>query len=130
MKAHFVGLRREPGKIQASGTVLPRSHTVFPVKAGNKVAARIADQRHVKIPDQLHHVFSETQLIRKRMIRFIYTAVDGTAQMLDKGAEQALVDTPDPVIPVQNNTRFFFFFFYPFTLPDVMPAINVFWAKR
>ena len=129
MEADFVGLGSKPGKVKALRPARHGADAVFPVKTGDKIPARITDNRHTELFHCLNDIGAETEIIRQRMARLVNATIDGAAEMLDKGAEKPFVYSADPVILIQN---YFCLLHsdYPFTLPEVRPAINVFWANR
>ena len=125
MKTNFVRFRRKPCEIQSFGPVFHRTHTVLPMEAGNKVPAGIADQGNAELLYRVHHIGAKAQLVRQRVTRFVYSAVHRPAKVFDKRTVNAIVDSADPVIPVQNHFCLLHPL-HPFTLPEVSPAIKVF----
>ena len=103
METDLVGLGGEPGEVEAFRTLCHRADAVLPVEARDEVPAGIAHQRNTELFHGLHHIGAEAELIRQRVTGFIDAAVDRAAQVLDKGAEDPLVDPADPVIPIQND---------------------------
>ena len=107
--AHQVGLGAAPCQLQPAGTVGHRAHAVLPVEVGDKVAAGIADDGHADFPYQVQHVLAEALLVGGGVSGLVDAAVDGAAQVLDKGAVNALVHPADLEILVQGDAGEFLF---------------------
>ena len=84
VQTYLVGLCGEPCQIQTLRALLAGAHAVLPVKAGDKIATRIANHRHAQLPDHIDHVPAEAVFVRRRMSRLVNAAVHSPAQMLDK----------------------------------------------
>ena len=107
VEAHLVGLGGEPGQIQPLGPLLPGTHTVLPVEAGDEIAAGVAHQGHPQLFDHFDHVLAEALLIRLRVARLIDAAVNRPAQMLNEGAIEPLVHLADDEILMKNHACLF-----------------------
>ncbi len=103
MHSDFVGLRGKPRQIQPFRALLLRAYRVLPVKAGNKVAAGVADNGNIQLFDHVQHIPAEALFISQRMIRLIDAAVHSPAQMLDERAVNARVNAGDDVVLVQDD---------------------------
>ena len=100
---HQVGLGAAPGQFQPPGSVRHRAHAVLPIEVGDKVAAGIADDGHADFLHQVQHVLAEALLVSRRMPGLVHAAVNGPAQMLHKGAVDALVHPADGKVFVQGD---------------------------
>ena len=103
MQPDFIGFGREPGEVQPSGTFFNRADAVLPVKPGDEVPARVANDRHAEFPHGCQDVFAEAHLIGFRVPGFINTAVHGTAEVFNKGTIDPLVDPADLIIFVKDH---------------------------
>ena len=78
---------------------MDRSDAVLPEKVGHVIAARIAHHRHMQFSHQFQYILPESVPVRAWMPGLINPTVYGSAQMLDKGAE-------DPWIHLRNLVCF------------------------
>src|SRR5688572_2546422 len=90
--AELVGLGRGPRQIQSRRPLIFRADPVFPVVAGEKVAAGIAHDGYTQLARQLQHVLPEAILVRSRVARLVDPAVDTTTQVFDERAEHAAIE--------------------------------------
>ena len=104
--ADLVGLLRPPGEVEAHRPLVLRPDAVLPVVGGDEVAARIADRRDLQRLHQLQHVLAETVLVGLGMAGLVDPGVDRPAHVLDEGRVQAVVDRPDPEVPVHGRAHF------------------------
>ena len=101
--AEAVGLGREPGEVQPGGPLLDRADAVFPVVAGEEVAARIAHDGGPELAHQLQHVLPEAVLVGRRVAGLEDAAVDAAAHVLDEGAEDAAVEVRDHEVAIDEE---------------------------
>ena len=95
VQAELVGLHHMPGQVQPLGPVFPGTDTVFPPVAGDKVAAGVADHGDTQLLHQLQGILAEALFIGQGTVGLVDAAVDGPAQVLDKGAVNAFVNFAD-----------------------------------
>ena len=77
--------------------------TIFPIEAGDKVAAGITDQGYLQFTDQVQNILTEAVLICLRMSGLVDTGVDGAAKMLNKRTVKAVVGMSDSEIAVKRS---------------------------
>ncbi len=63
-----------------------------PVVPGDKISARIADNRNTQAADLFHHISAETVRVCARRSRFVDPGVDGVTQMFEEGTEKTAVE--------------------------------------
>ncbi|MNE39708.1 hypothetical protein D3C80_1336740 [compost metagenome] len=105
--ANLIGFRNPPGQFKRALTFFLGSDTVFPVIAGDEVAARIADNRNVQRTDSLQGVSAEAVLIGSRMSGFINTAVHSPAKMFNEGPVNSRINFTQSEILVNDHCRFY-----------------------
>ena len=104
--AEMIGLGREPGQIETRRPLLDRADAVFPVVAGDEIAAGIAHDGRTELLHQRQHVLAKALGVRGRMSGLVDAAIDAASEMLDEGAEQAGIGVADGKIAVQQNFCF------------------------
>ena len=99
--AERVGLGRHPGEVEAPGPLGHRADAVFPIVAGDEVAARIAHDGGPELAHQLQHVLPKAAFVGTGMTGLEDAAIDAAAQMLDEGAEQSVIGSRDGGIAIE-----------------------------
>lgn len=84
MQAELVRLGGMPRQIEAAGAVLLGAHAVFPVVAGDEVAAGVADGGGAQVLDQVDYVLPEPLFVGGGMPRLVDAGVYAASQMLDE----------------------------------------------
>ncbi len=84
MQAELVRLGGMPRQIEAAGAVLLGAHAVFPVVAGDEVAAGVADGGGAQFLDQVDYVLPEPLFVGGGMPRLVDAGVYAASQMLDE----------------------------------------------
>lgn len=73
-----------PRQIEAAGTVLLGAHAVFPVVAGDEVAAGVADGGGAQFLDQVDYVLPEPLFVGGGVPWLVDAGVYAASQMLDE----------------------------------------------
>ncbi len=107
MQADFIGFCGQPSQVQTLWSVWDGANRIFPVEAGNKVAAGVADDGDIQFSHQIHYITAKTLRVCCGVAGFINAAIDAAAQMFDKVSVQAFVDSPDGIITVELHACFF-----------------------
>lgn len=90
--SELIAFTGAPGQVDAGRAFVFRADAVFPVIAGNKVAAGPADDGGIEFLGAFDNIFAKTLFISQRGTRFIETAVDAASQMFCKVAiDQGLI---------------------------------------
>ncbi|MDI2022050.1 hypothetical protein PJL18_02579 [Paenarthrobacter nicotinovorans] len=98
-----VGLHGVPGAIQAAGPVFPWTDPVFPVVAGDEVAAGVSDNGGAEFLDELEDVLAEAVLVSLRVPGFVNPGVDAAAHVLHEGAEEPAGYLPDGEVAIEGD---------------------------
>ena len=106
MHADRIGLGRVPREIEPCGALFARPHAVFPIVGGHEIASGIAHNRDLKLPDELDHIGAHAVGVGAPMPGLIDAGVNRTAEMLEKGAVDPVVDFRDAVVPMGCDGRF------------------------
>ena len=77
------------------------------MKTGDKVSARVTDDRYLKLFDKIQGIFSEALLVGESTSFLIDALVNGASQVLDKGTEDSFVNFSGKKIFVNDNLCFF-----------------------
>ena len=101
--ADCVGLGRAPGIVEARRPLVARPDAVDPVIVGDEIAAGIADQGELQVADEIENVAAEPLLVGRRVTGFVNAAINGPAEVLEKGAVDAVVDVANSKIPMHRN---------------------------
>jgi hypothetical protein len=101
--AERVRLGRVPGEVEAARTPLARADAVFPVVAGDEVAAGIAHHRRRQLADEIEHVAAKAARVCARMAGLVEAAVDRAPDVLDERTEEPPVGRADDVVPVKGD---------------------------
>ena len=101
IQPEFICLGASPCEIKAPRALFPRADAVFPVVAGDEIAAGVTHDWHVELADKLENVATETVGVGGRVAGFVNAAVDATSEMLNKTAEEARIYGADGVSLVQ-----------------------------
>ena len=107
VQADFVRFRGEPGEVEPAGALAARADAVFPVEAGNEVAARIAHDGHAEPAHHVDDVAAESVFVRRGVAGLIDAAVYGTSEVFNEGAVQPRVDAADGKVAVEDHAGFF-----------------------
>ena len=75
--------------------------------ARDKVSARIADNWHLKLFDEIQCILSETLFIGEGASFLINALINSASQMFDKGTEDSFVNFSGEKIFVNDNLCFF-----------------------
>ncbi len=102
----LVRLERVPGEVEPLRPLLARPDTVLPPVAGDEVATRVSDGRHPKLAYEIHDVGPESVRVRRRVLWLVDPVVDASAEMLDKGAEQATIQRTDDLAGIDDDLHF------------------------
>ena len=78
--AELVGLGRHPGEVEPARPLLHRPDAIFPIVAGDEVAAGIAHDGRRQLAHQRQHVAAEAVLIGGRMAGLEDAAIDAAAR--------------------------------------------------
>ena len=81
-----------------------RADAIFPIVAGDEVAAGITHNGRGQLADEREHVAAKASGVGGRVARLEDAAIDAAAEVLDEGAEQAWVDAADTKISVKQNS--------------------------
>ena len=73
-----------PGFIEHPRPILLRPHTIEPVVARNKVAARISNDGDTQSAHLLHHVLAEAIRISQLRCRIVDTLINRASQLLEE----------------------------------------------
>jgi hypothetical protein len=106
VRAERVGLGRFPGEIETPWPLGDRTDAILPVVTRDEIAARIAQNRRIQLPDELEHVLPESAGIGLAVTRLVQAAVDAAAQVLDESAEQARIGRSDGKVAVHERLSF------------------------
>ena len=98
-----VGLGRMPGEVEPRRAILARTDPVLPIVSGDEIAAGIAHDRNLQLPDQVDDVLPHAVSVGGLMIGFVDAGVDRSPEVLDKRAVQPVVDFCDPVVPIGGD---------------------------
>ena len=90
--AEAVRLCNAPCELKTFRSFLDRTNTVLPIISRNKVAAGIAYNRNVKLANLVDNVLTEAVLVSGCVRGFINSAVNCSAEMLNKRAVNSRVD--------------------------------------
>ena len=99
----LVGFGRVPCEIEPHRPVFLRADAVFPIIGRYEIAAGIAADRRVQFADEINDIAAHAVVVRRRVTGFVYTRVNGTAEMLQKGAVKTLVDFGDRVARMRRD---------------------------
>ena len=102
--AKLIRLDGVPGPVEHRGPLVARAHTVQPVIAGNKVAARIANDRHTHAAHLRGNVRAEAGRICQSRTRLIDASIDGAAQVFEEAAPNAPVNVGADPQWIDHNT--------------------------
>ena len=94
-----------PGEVEPGRALLARADAVLPVVGRDEVAAGIAHDRDVEIPDQLRDVAPHPVLVGGRVVGLVDAGVDGAAEMLEEGAVDTIVDPGNRIVLVRRHRR-------------------------
>ena len=92
-----------PGKVEASGALIDRPDPIFPVVAGNEVAARIADDRDPEIANETQDILPKSEFVRRWVAWLINSAIDRASEVFEECPKQPIIDVADAKILVENN---------------------------
>ena len=101
--ADEIRLVGSPGQVQPCLSLCHRSYGILPVEVGDKVAARVPDDRNVELAHKVDDVPAEAQLIGGRMLRLVDAVVHRSTQVLDEGAVDPLIYLSDFEILIYNE---------------------------
>src|SRR5690606_22651270 len=103
--ADLVRFARAPGEIEPHRTALLRSDAILPIIGGDEIAPGIAHDRDAQLADTLEHVAAEAPGVGARVPGLVDPGVDSSAEMLEEGAVETVVDSGDRKIPVRRHRR-------------------------
>ena len=95
ISAKIVRLGCTPSQIKSFRSVFNRANTVFPIVTGNKITARIANNRNIKLFYKVYHITAKTIFICCRVVRFINAAIHCTTEMFNKRAINSFINFSD-----------------------------------
>src|SRR5262245_60273913 len=105
VRPELIGLDRVPCTFEHRGARRRRADAGGPVVAGDEVAARVADDRHLERADFLEDVAAEAVLIGELRSGLEDPAVDGASEMLEERAEQAPIERGERAAGIHDDAR-------------------------
>src|SRR6185503_18437029 len=94
----LVGLDAPPGEVEPPWPGLPGADAVAPVVARDEVAARVPDQGHAELADELQDVRPEPLGRRTRVLGLVQTAVDAAPEVFDERTEEPGIGPSDHAV--------------------------------
>ena len=85
------------------GRAVLRPYAILPVVAGEKIAARIANDGGAQLLGQRQHVLPKAVAIGRRMPGLVDAAIDAAAHVFDKGPEYASVERRNHEVAIDDN---------------------------
>ena len=104
--AETVGFGAEPRKVKTGRPLIDRTDAVFPVIAGDEIAAGVTHDRRTKLLHQREYVLPKSFGIGGRMSGLVDATINASPEMLDEGAEQTRIRMTDGKIAVHQNFCF------------------------
>src|SRR5215475_9245005 len=101
VSAERIGFGRHPGEIESARTLVDRPDTIFPVVAGDEIAARIPHDRGRELAHQCENICAIAFFIRRGMAWLVDAAIDAAAEVLDEGAEEPPVGHADGIVTIE-----------------------------
>src|ERR1700737_2030150 len=100
-----VWLSTEPGQIKSNRSQVDWANAIFPIIAGEKIAAGITNNGGPKVTDQVEHVSAKTVFICRRMPRLEDTGVNTAPEMFNKRTKHPAIKFGNTKIGIENNVR-------------------------